>query len=270
MSLKLGLSRDEKAQERMAGTFIMAASFLIVIIVLTGTMKMMLLAAEGAFDSAESWETIGGIDYELIIPTQGYNITANNITQDPFDDAKKLDYEPDGWEYLTIRIVRNSSYERPWWAVDDWIVARNTNKWKQASLYSDFLLIHGKVDSHQKWLALPLSSLTDGERIADNKSIAYFSMLKANFTIIAQTAGTESDHSQMIDANNYNLKIAVNSLWLSLASGSLFTILGQIMTMQLPNTDAVTSWLLAVPFWAAMGFMVFTLISRMIPFIGGG
>jgi hypothetical protein len=55
-----------------------------------------------------------------------------------------------------------------------------------------------------------------------------------------------------------------------MAESSMWTVLGQMLTAQIPDVHPIINILIAVPFWAAIGFMAIMIVSRFIPLIGGG
>lgn len=263
---------DARGEERLLPTFVMVASFFAAILVLTMMMRPLMIQASGAYEQKTNTEMIGGLDYDLIAPTSGYNIIHANVTSDPFDDNanKKLQFYPTGWSYLTVRIVRDREDLGTWDAIKKKLTG--ADKYKVALKYTDFILVHGKVGSKDKWYAISLDELKrTSNKIGENISAVSFNMLKLNITVIVQTASDAANHSALIDADLYNLRVAASGdLMASLGQGTMWTLLWQMMTMQLPSCDPVTSVLLAVPFWAAVFFMFAMVVSRFIPLIAGG
>ena len=265
--MKVHIKTDTHGDESLAPIFVMALVFLATVVLLTVTMAEFLTQAEGAYDVHEGRDIMGDIELDWVSPESGYSITDANVTQNPADDDswQKLEFSPDGWDWLTVRIVRNSSFE--YRGLTEWGISGYS---KQARLYEDFIMLHGKSQGRDRWKAVPYSQILRGDPIGDNITAAYVSLLGANITLVVETFNGAENHSALIWENEYLLKIAANNLFNSLASGSMWAILGQMVTFHLPTTDPYTGLILAAAFWGTVGFMFAMVVSRFIPFISGG
>ena len=264
------LRADQDGDEALLPLFVMAASMLIAIIVLSTAIASAIArnAPTGRWDQPEGWELIGGVAYANLEPTGGYTVTAYNHTENPYTDnaSRELNFIYTDWEYISVRLVRNCSVTKPFTHGDE------------DKKYDDFVYIHAKRDSGwfagDRYVAIPFEALM-ANFIQNNVSYSYFSVFKTNFTVILETATNNSnpaDHINAVWFGNYNTAIAFNTEVSDSdrMSSSMWTILGQILTLQLPDVNRVVNLLLAVPIWAALGFMVFTIFSRVVPFISGG
>jgi hypothetical protein len=269
MSTRFKFKTDADGDETLLPLFVMAASVLVAIIVLSGAIGSMLArnTPTAYWEYAEGYELIGGVQYSYIAPTKGYNVTEANHTNDVEDDdaSQKLQFTYGSWDYFTIRLIHN---------VDKMKVAEN---FEEMTKYRDFVAIHVKASQSStstadKWRAISYDKILSNT-IMGNTSFGYLTIFKTNFTIILTTNGTnEGEHHNLVWAGQYNIRVAVNTDIAGSAemNASMWTILGQILTLQLPDVSPTVNLLLAVPIWAAMGFMVFTIFSRVIPFISGG
>ncbi len=268
--LKFHLRRDHDGDESLLPLFVMAAAVLISIIVLETTIAGAIArnTPTAKWDSAQGWDLIGGVEYTNLEPSGGYLVTMSNHTQNPYTDvaSKTFDFTFSDWDTFSVRLVRDCDTTKPFTHSDE------------DAKYDDFVYIHardiGGWFGGNRFVAISYDSLTT-RFVSDNVSYSYFTIFKTNFTILLETntnSSNPSDHINAVWAGNYRFYIAVNTEIGDQArmSSSMWTILGQILTLQLPNVNRIVNLLLAVPIWAALGFMVFTIFSRVIPFIAGG
>jgi hypothetical protein len=268
MTAKKNIADDLGGVETLLPLFVMAATMLTTIIIISGGIGAMLVRNQPTayWDQPQSWALIGDVEYAATDPTAGYNVTLYNHTQNPYTDnaSRKFEFTYSDWEYLTVRLVRDCDTTKPFTASDE------------DAKYNDFVYIHAKADSGwfagNRYLAMDYHGLTT-RFVQQNISYAYFSMFKTNFTILISTATNNTnpaDHINAVWAGNYNIKIAYNTEISDEArmSSSMWTILGQILTLQLPNINPVVNLLLAVPVWAAFGFMIFAIFRSVVPFLG--
>jgi hypothetical protein len=245
MTAKKNIADDLGGVETLLPLFVMAATMLTTIIIISGGIGAMLVRNQPTayWDQPQSWALIGDVEYAATDPTAGYNVTLYNHTQNPYTDnaSRKFEFTYSDWEYLTVRLVRDCDTTKPFTASDE------------DAKYNDFVYIHAKADSG--WFA--------GNR--------YLAMDYHGLTISTATNNTNpADHINAVWAGNYNIKIAYNTEISDEArmSSSMWTILGQILTLQLPNINPVVNLLLAVPVWAAFGFMIFAIFRSVVPFLG--
>lgn len=266
------LRADQDGDEALLPLFVMAASMLIAIIVLSTAIASAIArnTPTAKWEQSEGWDLIGGVDYNLLEPTSGYNVTIANHTGNPYTDvdAKTFDFVFSDWDTFAVRLVRDS-----WIGYPPYL-----SKYTEDSKYEDFIYIHcrdtGGWFGGNRYVAIDYHSMTT-RFLTNNLSYAYFTVFKSNFTVMLETATNSTnpaDHINAIWFGNYRLYIAVNAEIgdASRMSASMWTILGQILSLQLPETTRIINLLLAIPIWAAMGFMVFTILSRVVPFISGG
>lgn len=267
-SHSLGADRD--GDERLLPLFVMAAALLIAIIVLQTTIAAAILrnTPTAKWDSAQGWDLVGGVEYTNLEPSGGYPVTMANHTKNPYTDnaAKTFDFTFSDWDTFAVRLVRDCDTTKPF-------TADNEDK-----KYDDFIFIHardiGGWFGGNRYVAISYDSVTT-RFVTNNVSYAYFSIFHTNFTVLLETPTNSTnphDHINSVWAGNYRFYIAVNTDIGDQArmSSSMWTILTQILTLQLPNVNPILNLLMAVPIWAALGFMVFTIFTRVIPFIAGG
>ena len=70
--------------------------------------------------------------------------------------------------------------------------------------------------------------------------------------------------------NNFNVKIGIPDYDPDIAYTSMWTVLGQVMTASLPEVGDEVNLIIGATVYAGLGMIIFTVISRMIPFVAGG
>lgn len=267
ISTRFRLTKDEDGDETLLPLFVMAAAMLICIIVLSTSIASAIArnTPTAYWEQSEGWELIGGVDYNVLEPTSGYLVSSANHTTNPYTDAagKTFDFVFSDWDTFAVRLVRNCSI---------------ISKYPEDDKYDDFVYIHCRDKSGwfagNRYVAIDFHTITT-RFLSNNVSYAYFNIFKSNFTIIFETptnSTNPADHINSVWFGNYRFYVAANSEIgdASRMSSSMWTILGQILTLQLPDVNRIVNLLLAVPIWAALGFFLFTVLSRIVPFIGGG
>lgn len=262
------LGKDQRAEERILPLFVMAASMLMAIILLS-TYSAAMIARNlptGYWEQPGGYEMIGDVEYSYLDPIDGYAVYPNDHTNDVRDDTHKFEFNYSDWAYFTARLIRDVDR-------DDWLA----NPFDDLK-YDDMVLLHiKKKDSWSapdKWVQISYGTLTQRFTL-NNLSYAYFTAFKTNFTVLLKTDTNGTDHSDHIHAvwaGVYTISIAVSTDALNTIAmdTSMWAVLGQLLTLSLPDVSLVVNILLAAPVAAALGFMVFTILSRVIPFISGG
>lgn len=224
----------------------------------------------------EGWDTVGGLTYNMWTPTSGRTVTPNDTQIDTsdinnpyhtlsyhYDDASRF-YAfaaPYGESHdVRVFVFRNSSDYH----------SGSDHYWEQAY---DFFL----VTRTQNWwfwtvprvAVVPFTTLI-AHKIDNNRSSISVMLDKTNVTLFVSTTNTTGSlASRLYQDDNYTIGIGTR-LGEALGSASMWTVLGQLLTMRLPDTHPVIQLVLAIPFWAGLGFMAITIVSRFIPFISGG
>lgn len=270
---------DEHGDESLHGSFIIVSTFIGLGIVLIGLTSSIQYYGISRSDYLQGWETIGGLEYSKWLPTYGYNVTPNDTQIDndainhPFHLAEYHYNDPDYYyafnvpygsgHAVRVFVIRNNSGFDPgsnkWWERDEdfFLLTRLTNDWPYPNT---------------RVATVPFNDLIEhageGGAVSDyNYSMAAVMLGKLNCTLFVNSA---SNLSERLYANdNYTLRIGTE-FGTQLGRASMWTVLGQLLTMRLPQVHWAVQAVLAIPIWAGIGFMAVTIISRFIPFIGGG
>jgi len=262
------IQNDKDGDEQLLPVFVMAAAVLVCITLLsTGIANAIQRnTPTGYWQDIEGYDIFGGVEYNFCEPVYGFNVSMANHTQNAESDnpIKKLEFDYDPFDFMTVRLVRDFD---------------NLGPYHTRYHYNDFINIHvkkgGVTWGKDRWVQIPYDGALRTSFAYVNEtetcSFAYFEAFNSNFTVVLTTWTNDSSaHYGSIMAGTYNLKIAYNAENDMSMHQSMWTILGQILTLELPDMGNEANLLFAVPIWAALGFMVFTILSRVIPFISGG
>lgn len=252
---------NTRAEENLLGPFVFAATFIAVSALFIGLMHQTVLEGTAAGDWRElsGYTVIGEVEYVALDPAGGYN--ASYYVQEFFawDADANLAFDGDavGVRDCEVSIVRDNYY---YWGWGDY-----------ENLYQDFIMVNAEWGWFSSdHVALSYEALYAGHVDGTNQSISYVIVGDQNYSIIITTPGSSDAFAVMLYEDRYNIQVAVLGGWENLAETSMWTVLSQLLTAQLPDVHPVLNILIAVPFWATIGFVAAMVISRFIPLIPGG
>lgn len=259
------LRRDTDGDETLMPVFIFCATFIVIGAFVVTQMAPLFASADrnGDFTVLANYELIGDTGYLLYEPFIGYNVTSANVTDDntaASDEIFTNETVSDRW----VSIVRDYIYE------SDGELALPAQEG-----HSDFISIWTEwgpwYNHHIARIVIDYTDIQENIVSGTNQSVTPFQISNGPMEVlIITTQGNETDFSSYLWANTYNICMGQPAEPTDLADSSMWTILGQLMTASLPNVHPIINFMITVPFWSCIGFMVFTIISRMIPFVGGG
>jgi hypothetical protein len=208
-------------------------------------------------------ELLGVVDYTLIEPMTGYAITnalVKNHMVHPKDAAIVFNDTTHYNDHKYIQIIRNNSGWNP----------RETNPgtWQK---YKNFISVQRQsgdmIGWGTKWqgTAISYESIVSHFDWKTNTSVITFGIGGRNDTIFVHLA---TNDTSLIWANNYTIYYAFYTL-----RGGTVDMWGTIRTvvlMQIPGLDPTLQILISGLWTFSMIFIGFTLITRLIPFLGGG
>ena len=218
--------------------------------------NMFFWADAGNYEYDSTNIQLGGKTYSMIEATYGeggfYNVTWDDV-QDFWhkdDSDNQYFYNEDSDDVLQMAMLRNTTYTD----------------------YYDVILIFERWG----WWTTEISyvsydNVERNQAPGSNYSICSFDSHGNVYDLVVLTEGNASTFLDDVAANEFAIGISYDPFDPdNMAKTSLFGLLGQILTAQLPNVHSAIQYLMLIPLWAGISFMVFTLISRMIPFISGG
>ena len=268
------LGQDTTASEKLMGPFVLVASFLMITIMVLASMTAFLQTAGGQWDEVRGTLMVGTTDYTLREPVDGWNIDDDNVTDRWDHEASENAYfyedEPGEDDQIVVGFIRGNVYFDEWAVVGvgDMSVSYGVDR----SLYYDFVMVYTEFGwwSQDDW---PISYETIiANRMGDsNVSVTEFGIRhNTTYALIVETGGPGDLFEVMVWANTFNLKIGLPDYGEDIASASMWTILGQVMTASIPEVSFEVNLIIGATLYAGVGMIVFTVISRMIPFVAGG
>jgi hypothetical protein len=249
--VSIRLERDPAAEDELIKPVVFLVTFVAVSALMVGLVNQYyaMAAFGGQADFSTGYQTIGGITYDMLDPALGYALST--------EDAESIVDLDDGtvfvFEDLECQLVRDNDVYAPW--TPALITHFKDFFWFKVS-YGWFSI---------RVAALPFETILanyDGET---NVSVNDLALGHRSYTFFVQgLSGGASTFAQSLDANLINISVGVN-LEDALAHNSLWSTLGQILTLQLPDTHWIINLLMAVPIWTAIGVLAFLAIRSLVP-----
>ena len=204
---------------------------------------------------------MGEMDYTLIDPVTGILVNAGMATSTMVhpEDApiEFTDNSPDGHadvKHIQI-IIGNQNYK-----------FGSDNIWEK---YPSFISIQrrttGGIDHKWYGAAIPIQGIIENFDYETNQSIMYFHISGKNDTMIFELA---DNNTARFWGSDYTMFYG----WSTFRTEGVdfWETIQLIYTAKLPGMDGTLSFFIAGMFWAVTLFMLFTMISRIVPFISGG
>lgn len=261
------LSRDKTASETLMGPFILMASFIVITIMVLASMTAFFQTASGSWEEITGTLLVGSTEYTLRNPELGWNITSANVTDRWAHEADENAYfykdAPGEDDQLVVGFIRDNAYMG-----DPLGIGEMTD----STLYSDFVMIYTEFGwwDHDDW---PISYMTiQANRVGNsNISVTEFGIRhNTTYALIITVDAPGELFAVGLWANSFNVKLGVPEGTDDLAGTSMWTVLGQVMTASIPDVTPEVNIILGATIYAGIGMIVFTVVSRMIPFVGGG
>lgn len=277
------LRHDCTAGERIGPTLITAVAFIGVGILLLGVMNQVFYLAEvgGSVEDLEGWEYIGGrlIDMNTVTPADGYDVTPADVAGSGYFDGYRAD---EGTVFvfndpalsppkdMNVKVVRDNIYYHPGAWLD-----------KKQQKYRDMIIVQSWRGWDYKYSAISYQTIASKFSSATNMSMVDFKMKSEKYTLIVnitvdwEPVPDQRNQDYFIErlwGNDFHVSIGIPAFTddPDLAKESMWAMIWQALTMDLPGVPAVIQPFITIPFWIAIGFCAFTLVSRVIPFIAGG
>jgi hypothetical protein len=289
--------------ERLQPSVIMTVTFVLIGAFLISTMPSLFNAnAISQHGISTGYDTIGGINTVMWKTSPSMTAgTTYNLTGAKVQEYSNSTYAPgsasdwkwamfNGPDFLIDDVVHVSFWDPSARVITDhrvdvWIVRNNTeimdtvphpsDPWDAWHLYRDFLFIREwawsgawfNIPTENYYAIIPFPVLTVHQQDGIGTTSFY---AKFNLTVYGKYSTTSTSLIADMHSNHWliGLGSAIGDSFT--AKTSMWAMLGQLLTMTLPNVDPTVNFILAVPFWICITFVAVTIISRFIPFIGGG
>lgn len=251
------LNRDDAGSERLFGPFIFFGTLIACSAIIIGSMSNMFWWADaGDFDYDSSSVQLGNQSYAMTDAVYGtggfYNVTWADVQSLWVKDSAENQYFYNDVtdDDLQLAMLRDTEYTGFWDVV---LIFERWGWWTTEVSYVSY------------------QTIGENQAAGTNYSVSEFDSHGNIYQLIVITEGNASTFSENLTANEFAIGISYDPFDPdNMAKTSLFGILGQMLTARLPNVHQAIQYLLLIPLWTGISFMIFTLISRMIPFVSGG
>ncbi len=262
--------RDNLGSERLFGMFIFLAVFILVGASFMLALNKTIDVATGDWDLRTGYELIGNTEYTFLSPEEGYPVN-DTIVQSVWDKGNEDNLIFDGSalglpDEIEVAVINDNDN------MDYFVGLPSINP--ASDKFYDYVHVYtswGWWSSDNS--ALSYEAIIAGQVDETNRSVVPFYLRDDNYSLVVTTPGPGSYFPLMVRENLFNLSLAVPSNeddLASMAETSMWTMLGQMLTAQLPDVHPAINFMIAVPFWTAIGFMIVMIASRFIPLVGGG
>ena len=262
------LRHDKVASEQLMGPFVLLASFILITIMVIASMAAFFQVSGGQWDEVPRTMMVGTTEYTLRNPVEGWNITNDNVVDrwDHEADENVAFYEDDPGEddELVVGFIRDNAYFDSSFA---W-----ARVGADSMLYKDFIMVYTEFGwyDNDEW-PISYETIIYNKVLNSNVSVVEFGIRhNTTMALIITVDAPEELFATYLWENNFNVKIGIPDYDPDIAYTSMWTILGQVMTASLPEVGYEVNLIIGATVYAGLGMIIFTVISRMIPFVAGG
>ena len=257
------LGQDKRATEQLMGPFVLLASFILITIMVISSMAAFFQVSGGQWEEVKGTRMIGETEYTLRNPVEGWNITDANVVDrwDHEADENVAFYEDEEGEddQIICAFIRDNVRFEYEYGDDE-------------SLYEDYIMVYTEFGwwDHDEW-PISYETIVSNKVLNSNVSVIDFGIRhNSTFALIITVDAPEELFAINIWENNFNIKLGIPDYDLDIAYTSMWTVLGQVMTASLPEVGYEVNLIIGATVYAGLGMIIFTAISRMIPFVAGG
>jgi hypothetical protein len=246
--------------EAVMTSFILIVTFVVLIAWVVGSLlNQMSSSAEMINQSDRIEEVFGAYNYTLIDPDTGYSVTSGDVSDEMvYPTEAPFIFTDDGGDAKYVQVIRDNVNYDP----------GSTDVWTR---YSDFISVQrnkgtpGEVGS--KWLgaSIPFTSFAADYDNRTNVSSIGFMLGNMNDTLFIETG---SGFLANLWANNFTLYYG----WSFFRTENIdfWGAIGTVMFAKIPGVDPIVDFIIKAFMYSTIIFLVFTMVTRIIPFLGGG
>jgi hypothetical protein len=235
--------------------------FSVIVVMLMQQMSSSIVGInQGQSEENSPEQLLGILQFTLIEPTSGYTVTTADTSQymvHPKDAPFVFNDTIHHNDHKYVQIIRDSH-----------INPREANIWSQ---YKDFISVQRQTGDMIGWgtkwqgTAISLQDVVAHFNWHTNTSVISFGMGDTNDTLFVHLAANDTS---LIWANNYTIYYGYYDL--RTTNVDLWGTIRMVLLMQIPGLDPTIQFLISGIWTFSMIFIGFTLISRIIPLVGGG
>ena len=236
----------------------------------------------------EGYDVIGGLAYTLWEPVDGKNVTAYyeyntdwQVTRNSYTWKNPPIGSMPSPTSATFYKVGGSSSDTS--AIKAWLVRNNTDwddddrmaywgGYPTGDKIHDFIYLRQGYKTgwfhdvlHYKVAVIPFDRILADYEHETNMSVISMN-LKHNVTLFVTAVG--ANFTNDLFNNSVSLGLGVQFGSESVKANSMWTILGQLLTVRLPDVHPVIQFLIAAPFWIGISYVAMVIVRSFIPFLG--
>lgn len=275
--------------ESLMKPIILLVTFVGIFVLITAAMTPVFVANQaerGFVADPEKYAYLGGYDYLKWYPEEGYDIGTDNVTVND--------------------LVRFNSNELIFWEdaggcepgkndIRCWIISLGGSKgqvrnWLLAILSSDLQRVIGDYTlgsgtsnmtgllwhCHRSWwddwwAFVPFTDMLGAVGQNSTTSVYYAKAdfkLNTGYTAFAVNDTDVPFMEALYTHQNYTLHVGWTFYDKAQIETSALDIIAGILTFNLPGVSSIITAMISLPIYACVGFIIFTVITRLIPFIG--
>jgi hypothetical protein len=240
------LSRNVAGENDMLNPIVFLATFIGISALLIGYCQSFYATtgASGNWGYQTGYNTVGGITYVMLTPETGYDMETQTIFTD-WDSGNPLNMIFTGAdETIESALVRNDFAD----ASEDVFVFKMEYGWWSV-----------------RTTRLSLQNIYDDQLAFTNQSVSHISLGARSYSVFCNVDANYTMFQYMVGLNQYNISVGYD-LEDKLTSNSMWTVLGQMLTADLPDTHPIVNMLIAIPIWTAIGILAFYAVRSVLPF----
>lgn len=249
--------------------FVMVITFISLFSMVIGFLiaSPVLLAGEtinpGSMTHPSKFASLVGMQYIVWEPGSGYIITSANITDHWYDDDKELRFWQEGhsadWnERVRVWIIRDYKNYAP----------NDPYQFEAGSQYKDFIGLYRKTGwwtGHRDFVPFE-EILTKHDPQSNTTTISV--KLNEGFELFIHN-DTDMPLPEALRSNSgYEIGLGRTLYNETAAANSALSIIGNILTFDMPGVHPIVNAMIAIPIWACVAYLVMVIALKFIPFLG--
>lgn len=217
-------------------------------------------ASAGRWEELSAYEVIGNATYVMRVPNDGYSVTmanasdyvsVGNLVPQGGDEYRFGESDPAEDDAVKVSFIRDNDH-LGWGSL-------------VASQFKDFFWLrcsYGLISYGTE--AIDFNEIVAAQVAGSNYSSVDFNFGSRGYTLIVTTPGPAESFEVYLGLNAFNIRVGVSLQDLA-PSGSMWAVLGQLVSADLPNVHPVVNLLITVAIWAAVAVVIVEVWMRLWP-----
>lgn len=271
------LRGDQEGLAALVPVLVFVAAFIVISTTIIASMQDAFAEAEGGrWQYASGQGLYGDMTFNLWQPVAGFDILDMTIIDrydsfrgDEEEASREIFYvaDPDEDDRYLVNVINDNEL----WDVG-WVNLLGFTD--ERRLYEDYIMVAQEYGWFSvEYKAISYEQIKDGNLGNEgNTSLVPFTIHDRDLTLIVQTPenATGASFQTCVNLNLFNIKIGQvdSDNFTTMAHSSVWNILGQMLTMQLPESTPFVDILIAVPMWTGIAFVFFIIARSLVPLLG--